>query len=377
MTTDQAIARSVKAILHQQQPGGALPASPDFSQYGYCWLRDGSFTAYALDSVGEHHATHRFFAWAATAIDGSADVLHNALARKAAGKPLAPATMPPARFTLAGGVAVDDWPNYQIDGYGTWLWALGAHLAARQERELPDAWRPAAALAARYLDAFSFEPCYDVWEESGGLSAVHTSTLACIWAGLMTAAQLLHEPRYAHRASEIDSWVRQSSRARSWFPKSTTRADVDASTIWLSAPLCLIAADDRAMAATVAEVERTLTYEGGVRRFSDDSYFGGGAWPVLTCSLGLHYVRAGRIVDAQRCLDWTLDRFSEDGRLGEQFFGERRDPERYQEWVAQWGPPAAELLWSHAMLILLARALECAAGAAPQSGANDATARLQ
>ena len=42
---------SVAAMLACQQDNGALVASPDFGQYQYCWLRDSSFAAYALDRV--------------------------------------------------------------------------------------------------------------------------------------------------------------------------------------------------------------------------------------------------------------------------------------------------------------------------------------
>lgn len=364
IATGRVVARSVEAIIRQQLPSGSFPASPDFSQYGYCWLRDGSFVAHALDRAGEHEAAGRFHAWCATAIAGASDVLERALHSQAAGKPLDPSAMPPARFALDGRVVVDEWPNYQVDGYGTWLWGLGLHLAT-MHRPLPDSWRTVVELTARYVASFALEPCFDVWEESGGGSAVHTSTLACVWAGLEAAARLLDQPEYAVRAGEVSAQVKASVTAGGWYPKSTARTDVDSSTLWLSAPLALLEANEATISATVAQIERTLLLEGGVRRFSDDNYFGGGAWPVLTCSLGLHHVRVGRLEDAQRCLGWTLERFADNGELGEQYFGERRDPERYRQWAAQWGPPAAELLWSHAMLILLALDLADAGTSAP------------
>lgn len=359
IATERVIARSVEAITRRQHPLGSFPASPDFSQYGYCWLRDGSFIARALDHAGEYESASRFHAWCAAAISGASGILERALDAHSAGKPLDPSAMPPARFALDGRVVADEWPNYQVDGYGTWLWGLGLHLSAHH-RPLPDSWRPVVELTARYVAAFALEPCFDVWEESGGGSAVHTSTLACVWAGLDAAARLLDAPAYAAHAGEVAAQVKASVTAGGWYPKSTARTDVDSSTLWLSAPLALLEANDATLSATVAEIERTLLLDGGVRRFADDNYFGGGAWPVLTCSLGLHHARVGRLKEAHRYLGWTLERFTDNGELGEQFFGERRDPERYRQWAAQWGPPAAELLWSHAMLILLALELAAA-----------------
>ena len=49
---EELVATSVRAMLASQRPNGALIASPDFAQYQYCWLRDGSFIAYALDRGG-------------------------------------------------------------------------------------------------------------------------------------------------------------------------------------------------------------------------------------------------------------------------------------------------------------------------------------
>ena len=46
--------------------------------------------------------------------------------------------MPPARFALDGSTVADDWPNFQIDGYGTWLWALGQHLLSTGQDAVPE-----------------------------------------------------------------------------------------------------------------------------------------------------------------------------------------------------------------------------------------------
>ncbi len=43
---------SVGAILGLQSPDGAFIASPDFVQYHYCWLRDGSFYRLRVGSRG-------------------------------------------------------------------------------------------------------------------------------------------------------------------------------------------------------------------------------------------------------------------------------------------------------------------------------------
>jgi GH15 family glucan-1,4-alpha-glucosidase len=109
---------------------------------------------------------------------------------------------------------------------------------------------------------------------------------------------------------------------------------------------------------TVAAIEDRLTLEGGIRRYPTDIYFGSGAWPVLTASLGWHYLALGDVDGAERCRDWIADHFKVDGQLGEQFGGEHRDPVHYHEWLERWGPPAQDLTWSHAMYVVLCVALE-------------------
>ncbi len=138
------------------------------------------------------------------------------------------------------------------------------------------------------------------------------------------------------------------------FVKSSQNDDVDSSILWLSTPFNVVAHDDDVMVETVRAIEEQLELRGGLRRYPTDVYYGSGAWPILTASLGLHYVSTGDVARAENQLDWILARFDDKGRLGEQYFGETRDPEHYRDWVARWGESANNLTWSHAMFVLLA-----------------------
>jgi GH15 family glucan-1,4-alpha-glucosidase len=140
--------------------------------------------------------------------------------------------------------------------------------------------------------------------------------------------------------------------------KSSHSDDVDASVLWLSTPFCLVEPGDDYFVETVRAIEARLSLDGGLRRYPTDTYFGGGAWPVLTASLGWHYRAVGDFDAARRCLDWVAGHFDDEGRLGEQFGGERRDPEHYREWVDWRGSPARDLTWSHAMYVVLCAALD-------------------
>ncbi len=217
------------------------------------------------------------------------------------------------------------------------------------------------ARAARYLATFALTPCYDVWEENG--SAVHTSTLACVYGGLTTAARLLDDTRIARAAHKVEDRLHEAI-LNGVYVKSSENGDVDASELWLLAPFRAVELSDRAYAETVATIEDRLTLDGGIRRYSTDVYFGSGAWPVLTASLGWNAVVSGDLEKAKRCLSWIAGHFDDAGLLGEQYGGERRDEKHYDEWVARWGSPAKDLTWSYAMYVALMIAIDDAEVAA-------------
>jgi GH15 family glucan-1,4-alpha-glucosidase len=349
------VRRSVEAILRNQGPNGSIIASRDFDQYRFCWLRDGSFSAYALDIVGEYGASNRYHAWVNRAVQGIAEVIDDVIKAKQRGVNLDPLDMPPARFALDGSTVVDDWPNFQIDGYGTWLWSLGRHLELSGYERVPNEFLDSIERVARYLETFSQGTCYDVWEENG--DAQHTSTLACVYGGLKAAALLLTESKYEDTAAQVQERLSEYASQTGYFVKSSNNSDVDASSLWLSTPFDAVKSTDEYFSKTVALIEDRLTLHGGLRRYPTDVYFGSGAWPVLTASLGWHYAAIGDFESAERCRQWIFARFDRDGCLGEQYGGDERDFQHYQEWVARWGPPAQELTWSHAMYVVLCAAI--------------------
>ena len=350
------IGHSTRAILQNQAVNGAIVASPDFEQYDFCWLRDGSFTSFALDLVGEFGASARYHAWANQAIGAITEQIESAIGDHRAGRQPDLLNMPPARFTLEGKVVVDGWPNFQIDGYGTWLWSLSQHLELSNENELPSSFRQTVKTVARYLSEFAFVPCFDVWEESG--DAVHTSTLASAFGGLVAASQMLDTDEYMDGARSLQAKVVDDAARLGYFAKSNTNPDVDASSLWLATPFNLVDVRNECFQETVNLIEQRLTLDGGIRRYSSDTYYGSGAWPVLTASLGWNRAQQGDLDGAKQCRVWIEDRFTAEFCLGEQFGGDKRDPEHFSDWVNRWGLPANDLMWSHAMYIVLSAALE-------------------
>lgn len=338
--------RSVELIRAHQASSGAYPACPTFPPYRFCWLRDGSFIADAMSRVGQVVSAEAFFRWCAGVLEARAQTVERLVEARERGEPVDPAEHLRTRYALDGGEPDLDWANYQLDGWGAWIWALAGHV----ERHGRDAgpFARAAGLSARYVAAFWEEPCYDWWEEREG---IHTVTLAAVAAGLRGAEILgvgAGEPR-------IEEAVRAHSTGR--LRSSWDEDRVDASLVAVATPFRLLPPDDPVVAGTVAAVESELVDERGVQRYLDDEYYGGGKWLLLAALLGLQYFETGREDEAYAQLEWVAAQAAPDGALPEQVPGHLLRPDRYEDWVARWGPPASPLLWSHAFLLDLALAL--------------------
>ncbi len=351
--------RSRDLILALQEPGGAYPASPDFSAYrGYCWFRDGSFIADGVSAVGEAGSATAFFDWCARVVERHEPTIRAAVAGAAAGTPLPDAEMLPARFTFDGELGTDEWTDFQLDGYGTWLWAVAEH-AARHGLDA-SRWRRASELVVDYLVSSWRRPCFDWWEEHD--EQVHVSTLGCIEAGLRRAAtDGLVDERRAHQAlaaaAEITALLAAAGTVDGHLTKWLGSDAVDGSLSALIGPLGVIPPGSPLAQRTIAAVERQLCVDGGVYRFLGDTYFGGGRWPILSCFLGLAKVAAGDRDGARALLTWAAETATPQGDLPEQVEGHLLDPGFHPYWVERWGPVATPLLWSHAMVLRLAAAL--------------------
>ncbi|GAB3583964.1 hypothetical protein GCM10027406_29540 [Leifsonia lichenia] len=345
-----------RLIVSLQTPEGAYPASPTFSAYaGYCWFRDGSFIADGVSSYGDEHSATRFFGWCARVLTERADHIHWIVEETRAGRPPSGEHMLPARFTYDGRDGDDEWWDFQLDGYGTWLWALVAH-AERHSIDLAP-WREAAELTVDYLTSSWERPCYDWWEEHS--EAVHVSTLACVSAGLSAAvrAGLVSGARAeeaTHASAAIGEVIGDRGVRGGHLSKWLGVATVDGSLAAVIAPLGVVDARSALAAGTIDALERQLTVDGGVHRYLGDTFYGGGRWPILSCFLGLAHSAAGDTGRAEELLGWAASTATASLDLPEQVDGHLIAPGMRQEWVDRWGPVATPLLWSHAMLIRLA-----------------------
>ncbi len=356
--------RSVTVIQANQATTGAYLASPNFPVYRYSWFRDGAFIADAMSRAGNAASAEAFFRWCAGILEARVAKIDALIDRHRAGQFIGPEEFLHARYTVDGDEVAHEWWNFQLDGYGTWLWALAAHVRRTKAANL-DPYRRGIILSVRYLVEFWNEPSYDWWEENVGQR--HTSTLAALYAGLAEAVdwdQLPGDLRgQAGRTAEAIRQTglkhgRQDGHLVKWLGGNA----IDASLVACAIPFGLLQPDDPLITGTIAAIESQLAH-GGVHRYIDDTYYGGGEWPLLSALLGWHYARVRRVKDAHAQLDWIVKHATAELDIPEQVPDHLLAPAARQAWVDRWGPVATPLLWSHAMFLTLA--LELGAVTAP------------
>jgi GH15 family glucan-1,4-alpha-glucosidase len=346
---------SLAVIRAGQSPSGAYVASPTFPVYDYCWLRDGAFIADAMSRAGEIDSAEAFFGWCATVLVNRGERIRSLITRHAAGETVATAELLHTRYTLDGRESDAEWENFQLDGYGTWLWALDEH--RRRHGRPVEPYIEGARLSAGYITAFGTAPSYDWWEEYP--IERHTSTLAAVHAGLRAVASWPEIPpsersTAATTATSLTGLVRSDAARLGRLSKWLGGDTVDASLLAVATPFGMIAANDPIMTETTRRIEAELVHEGGVHRYAQDTFYGGGEWLLLAALLGWHQVRTGRSSDARAQLEWIASHATAGGDLPEQVNDHLLAPEAEASWIDRWGPVATPLLWSHAMFLTLA-----------------------
>lgn len=132
---------------------------------------------------------------------------------------------------------------------------------------------------------------------------------------------------------------------------------IDGSALLVLGPYGPFSPADQIVSGTLRAIERTLVIDGGVHRYLEDEYYGGGLWIVLAGALACAQAEH----DTHRTneiLEWIETQADPNGHLGEQTSSHLRKPESLEPWINRWGHPAKPLLWSHAMYLLGVAATE-------------------
>jgi len=340
--------RSVLAIrLLCDSKGGILAApevDPDFAfseGYGYVYVRNGVYTAYALDCVGQHGLARKFYEWLIKSLDHPGFLYH--------------------RYWTVPGFVAPNCGQPQPGDTAIFLWGLREHLGFTEDSEFVDRNWDKIKLAANNLSEIVCEdklipPGNDLWMERIG---IHAYSTAEVYAGLRAASEMAE---MRGERDEQEAWSRASDKLREGFlerfwdenremfarslitEKLVRDCTPDASLLGVSVPFNMTPPNSKKMLSTVSKIEEALrSRTGGILRFKEDSYFGGNPWTLTTLWLAWYKLEIGDKQEADRLIEWCVRSKNSFGLLPQQV--------REKIWKKE---SAIPFTWSHALYIIAA-----------------------
>ncbi len=370
---------TLKALTHRQT--GGIVAAPTTSlpetiggtrnwDYRYCWLRDSTFTLFALLSSGYREEAEAWREW---------------LLRSVAGQPSQLQIM----YGLAGERRLEEHPLPWLDGYEGSHPVRTGNDAHRQSQldifgEVMDslyvarksgveaeaeAWEVQKAFLD-FLEGHWREPDEGIWEVRGG-ARMFTHSRVMAWVAMDRAVKTVER---MGQTGPVERWRRLRSRIRNdvlqhgydseqgTFVQYYGGSELDAALLLI--PLVgFLPANDPRVVRTVKAIEQRLTTDGLVRRYVDDPELEGlppGDSAFIACSFWLidNLAMQGRGDEAYANFHRLLDLRNDVGLLSEEYDVDRR------RLVGNF--PQA---FSHVALINSAHNLDMAAGPAMQRSA--------
>jgi GH15 family glucan-1,4-alpha-glucosidase len=337
----EAVKRSLitlKALTYA--PTGGIVAAPTTSlpehlggvrnwDYRYCWLRDATFTLYAMMNAGYLDEARAWREWLLRAVAGSPSQLQ-IMYGLAGERRLTELELPwlsgyeDSRPVRVGNGAFD---QFQLDVPGEVMDAL--HQCRRVGLEpIGASWDFQKALMD-FLESAWEQPDEGIWEVRGPRRHfTHSKVMA--WVAFDRAVKGVEQ---FDRDGEVDRWrelrgrIRRQIHERAFdhevgaFMQSYGSRFLDASVLMM--PLVgFIEPDDPMMVGTVRAIERRLKKDGFVDRYETDPSVDGlppGEGSFLLCSFWMcdNYAMMGRRADAVRMFEGLLGIRNDVGLLSE------------------------------------------------------------
>jgi len=323
-------------------PTGGIVAAPTTSlpeaiggprnwDYRYCWLRDSTFTLYALLDAGYREEADAWRRWLLRAAAGLPEQLR-IMYGIAGGRWLPEIDVPwlpgyeNSRPVRVGNHAVE---QRQLDVYGE---VMDAFHVARESalRPLGETWRLQKSLL-KHLERAWREEDQGIWEVRGPPRAFTHSRLMC-WVAFDRAVKSVEHfglegpvERWRTIRDEIheDVCSRGFDSQRGTFVQHYGGTALDASLLLLPQTGFLPPGDPRVV-ATIAAIERELKRDGFVLRYATaevDDGLEGGEGAFLACSFWLAdaYAMTGRLDDAVEMFERLLAVRNDIGLLAEEY----------------------------------------------------------
>lgn len=338
-----AVLRSIltlKALTHHQTGGIVAAATTSLPEeiggvrnwdYRFCWLRDATFTLFALMETGFLDEAKAWREWLVRAIAGSPDQMQ-IMYGVAGERRLTEFELPElpgyegSQPVRVGNAASE---QLQLDVYGEVLDSL--YQARRRGLEkLEAAWNLQRALMSQ-LEKIWSKPDDGIWEIRGPRRHfVHSKVMA--WVGVDRAIRTIQEfgeegplERWIRLRAEIHEEICRFgfSQELNSFVQYYGSKELDASLLML--PLVgFLPPEDPRIRGTLQAIEHTLVRDGLVRRYNTDSAVDGlpgseGAF--LACSFWLvdNYCLQGRQEEARALFERLLSLRNDVGLLSEEY----------------------------------------------------------
>ncbi len=331
---------TLKALTYT--PTGGILAAPTTSlpeclggprnwDYRFCWLRDSTFTLYALLISGYTDEARAWREWLLRAIAGhpqDTQIMYGVAGERMLTELELPWLSGYEKSTpVRIGNAAHE--QFQLDVYGEVIDTL--HVARKYKLERnEDAWRLQTALMD-FLESGWKQPDEGIWEVRGPRrDFTHSKVMA--WVAVDRSVK---EIRHGFGEGPLDRWLalrdeihrdvcqRGFDVERNAFVQYYGSKSLDASLLMIPLVGFLPAKDPRVV-STVAAIERELIYKGLVLRYPTETGVDGlppGEGAFLPCTFWLadNYAMAGRTQEARDLFLRLLDLRNDVGLLSEEY----------------------------------------------------------